>query len=300
MVLAVLLQMIFVDVRLFAMSQILLDRGYQSQRLWIEQAPAKVYLVEPQKSFFKDEMVLSLIAVFLGFVMGLLGSLINKHYERHILRKAIIKYLFDEIFELRAGMSRSETFKGILKKFKKISGSSPRPTKGPSVAHFNLSRNEFYKLYNKDLWILSDKLRERIVYFYNLHKSIDANSEKLERYFSDYYAGKETIGPLDIERYLQRLIDQLEKAYWVGAEILALIIHEYGYTGRLPPLPERDLIDYRKKLKLLIEEREPGNILALEYISKELGLEQILSCVLVIQEPCLDFARVNYGEYKVL
>jgi len=268
----------------------------------IKQVLEQIQLINPPKTLFENEWVIALIGVFFGFILGLIGQYLKDRWEKNKIINSAIINIFDEVFEncVHTNKDKVQKMRSTLNSFRVITTNNNPPTAGPSLAHFDINHIDFYQIHSKDFYLLKPRLRERLTHFYSLMKSIHASSKKLEQYFRDFYKQTGIVGSEDICMCLEKLITQTESANKTGTQVLAIIMKDYNYSGRLPALTTESELFIRSKINDFLKKNRIGDLVTISDISQEIKLPNM---DLLIAKVILDdfrFKEETYGMFKII
>ncbi|MCX6701723.1 MAG: hypothetical protein NTX96_00820 [Candidatus Zambryskibacteria bacterium] len=261
----------------------------------ISKIPETFILTLPQKAWYQQEVVISLLGVVIGFMLGFVATLIKENIQRRNKMRKMIRNLYDEIGinYVQSTISISE-ITDIKNRFTSVVAISPQSSESHTPRlEYHGSNNPFYEVYFKDLDSLEYELRRRITHFYNVLKSIDNRSKTLANMFKDYYSGNKTVKSGDVLEQLSKLIKQYEAIEVVGAESLAIISLDYK-EGAVSNKKEVDY--FREKIRNFIETLEVNKKFTLKDVGNSTGIG-LITCAHILRT-FDDIKSELFGKYE--
>ena len=243
--------------------------------------------------WYDKKWIIALFGAFVGVLaVALLDFIREKIRKREYIGK-MVKNLFSEIIIARDSNNRLlPDNKNNLKEF--IAMLNGEFDGKPSIAHFDTRTKDYYQIYLKDLGLLNDFLRMKIITFYAYLGSVDAGSKKLEIMFKKFYDPKDKmIGKEDILKVYGQMIRQMEIIDLLGAEALAEMINFYKVDK---PIDDKNFKEKEKQILDSLEKIRVNEIVNTKEIAEKTKASLIMVNITLLKIEGMK--NIKYGEYK--
>lgn len=243
--------------------------------------------------WYDKQWVIALFGAFVGILAVALLDFIREEIRKRWYIKKMVKNLFIEIIIARENNNRLlPDTKDNLEEF--IAMLDGKFDGKPSIANFDMMIKDYYQIYLKDLGLLNDFLRRKIITFYTYLRSADAGSKRLEIMFKKFYDPEDKmIGEEDILKIYKGMIRQMEIIDLLGAEALAGMINFHKVDKYIDDKAfkkgEEQVLSHLKKIKV-------NKIINTKEIAIETQVTLINANVILLKMKGMK--NIKYGEYK--
>ena len=249
---------------------------------------------QSQVEFWYDKKwAIALFGALIGVISVTILDLLRKKIRKREHIKIMVKNLFSEIILNRENNNHLlPDTKNNLKDF--INMLNGKFDGKPSVMNTDMVIKDYYQTYLKDLGLLNDSLRTKIIIFYTYLRSEDSSSKKLEIMFEKFYNPEnKMIGKEDIIKSYKKMIRQMEIIDLLGAEALAGIINFYRIDKPIDNKgfrkKEKEILNHLKKIKV-------NEIISVKEIAEKTQTSIVFVNTVLLKIKGME--NVKYGKYK--